>query len=95
LIDIRSTDEQARQGALIPGAAHHPLSVLLWRLDPEVPTHNSKLPLDTHVILICREGYCSSFAARQLHEIGFERAADVIGRVDAWLARGLPTEPWR
>ena len=94
LVDIRSVDEQARQAAVIPGAVHHPLAVLLWRLDPDVPTHNPKLPLDARVILICREGYCSSLAAAQVREIGFEHATDVIGGVAGWVAAGLPTEPW-
>ena len=93
LVDVRSADEQARQGALVPGAVHHPLSVVLWRLDPAVPTRNPKLPLETHVILICREGYSSSLAAAQLREIGFSRATDVIGGVEAWQAAGLPVEP--
>jgi rhodanese-related sulfurtransferase len=93
IVDVRSADEQARQGALVRGALHHPLSVVLWRLDPEVPTSNPKLPLETRLILICREGYCSSLAAAQLREIGFAQATDVIGGIDAWLAASLPIEP--
>jgi rhodanese-related sulfurtransferase len=92
IVDIRSVDEQMRQGVLIPGALHHPLSVLLWRLDPDVETSNPKLPLNTRVILICREGYCSTLAAATLCEIGFTRATDVIGGVDAWVRSGLPVQ---
>jgi len=91
LVDVRSEDEQVRQGFL-PGAVHHPLSVLLWRLDPDQPTSNPKLPLDTRILLICREGYSSSLAATQLRDLGFERATDVIGGVDAWVAAGLPVQ---
>jgi len=91
LVDVRSHDEQARQG-IVPGAVHHPLSVLLWRLDPAQPTHNEKLALDTRVMLICREGYASSVAAAQLQELGFSNATDVVGGVDAWVAAGLPVE---
>jgi rhodanese-related sulfurtransferase len=79
---------------LVPGAVHHPLSVVHWRLDPAVATHNPKLPLDTHVILVCREGYSSSLAAAVLRAIGFPRATDVIGGVDAWREAGLPLEPY-
>jgi rhodanese-related sulfurtransferase len=43
-------------------------------------------------MLICREGYRSSLAAAQLRELGFTRATDVIGGVEAWLAAGLPVE---
>jgi rhodanese-related sulfurtransferase len=92
LVDVRSEDERRRQGGLVPGALH-PLSVVHWRLDPDVPTSNPKLPLDAHVILLCREGYSSSLAAALLCEIGFEHATDVIGGVDAWRAAGLPLEP--
>lgn len=89
LVDTRSADEQSRQG-LVPGAQHHPLSRLLWRLDPDCPTSNEKIPLDREVILICREGYSSSLAAAQLVKLGFEHATDVIGGVEAWKAAGLP-----
>jgi rhodanese-related sulfurtransferase len=89
LVDTRSPDQRARQGH-IPGALHHPLSALAWRLDPDCPTSNEKIPLDAHVILICREGFSSVFAAGLLREIGFAGATDVIGGVDAWKAAGLP-----
>jgi rhodanese-related sulfurtransferase len=64
--------------------------VLAWRLDPDCPTSNEKIPLGARVLLICREGYSSVFAAQQLRELGFARATDVIGGVDAWIAAGLP-----
>ncbi len=93
IIDVRSRDEQERQGGLIPGALHHPLSVLLWRLDPDIQTSNPKLPLETPIILVCREGYSSSIAASQLRAIGFRQTTDMIGGFDAWLAAGLRVEP--
>jgi rhodanese-related sulfurtransferase len=89
LVDTRSPDQQRAQG-FVPGAVHHPLSVLAWRLDPDCPTSNEKIPLDAEVLLICREGFSSVFAAQQLREIGFSRAIDVIGGVDAWVRAGLP-----
>ncbi len=82
LVDTRSADEQREQGGAIPGAVHHPLSAVLWRLD--------ELPRATPVILICRHGYSSSLAAAQLQQLGFSDAADVIGGVEAWRADGLP-----
>jgi rhodanese-related sulfurtransferase len=94
LVDVRSEDERRRQGVLVPGAVHHPLSVVHWRLDPGVRTRNPKLPLDAHVILLCREGYSSSLAAALLRAIGFPRATDVVGGVDAWREAGLPVEPY-
>jgi rhodanese-related sulfurtransferase len=94
LVDVRSEEERRRQGVLVPGAVHHPLSVVHWRLDPGVRTRNPKLPLDTHVILLCREGYSSSLAAALLRAIGFPRATDVVGGVDAWREAGLPLDPY-
>jgi rhodanese-related sulfurtransferase len=85
LVDTRSSDEAREQGAAIPGALCHPLSVVLWRLD--------ELPRETRVILICRHGYSSSLAAAQLQELGFRDATDVIDGVEGWLAAGLPVEP--
>jgi len=85
LVDVRSGDEQREQGGLIPGAAHHPLSVVLWRLDA--------LPRETRLILVCRHGYASSLAAARLQELGFEHATDVIDGFEAWQAAGLPVVP--
>jgi rhodanese-related sulfurtransferase len=95
IVDVRSEDELRRQGVVVPGAVHHPLSVVHWRLDPAVATHNPKLPLDAHLILVCREGYSSSLAAALLRAIGFALATDVIGGVDAWREAGLPLEPYQ
>jgi rhodanese-related sulfurtransferase len=89
LVDTRSPDQQKAQG-FVPGAVHHPLSVLAWRLDPDCPTSNEKVPLDTEIMLICREGFSSVFAALQLRELGFTRVTDVIGGVAAWKSAGLP-----
>lgn len=84
LVDTRSADEQREQRGLIPDAVHHPLSVVLWRLD--------ELPRETRVILVCRHGHSSSFAAAQLHDLGFRDATDVIGGFEAWAAAGLPVD---
>jgi rhodanese-related sulfurtransferase len=94
IVDTRSEDERRRQGWIVPGARRHPLSTVLWRLDPSVPTDNAKLSFETEVVVICREGYSSSFAADWLKKLGFARVADVIGGVDAWLQAGLPLEPY-
>jgi len=85
LVDTRSGDEQREQGGVIPGALHHPLSVVLWRLD--------ELARDTRVILICRHGSSSSLAASQLQELGFREATDVEGGFEAWQTAGLPNKP--
>jgi rhodanese-related sulfurtransferase len=89
LVDTRSPDQRQAQG-YVPGSVHHPLSTLLWRLDPDCPTSNEKVPLDARIILICREGFSSVLAAAQLQDLGFDAATDVIGGVEAWKAAGLP-----
>jgi rhodanese-related sulfurtransferase len=89
LVDTRSADQRQAQG-YVPGAVHHPLSTLLWRLDPDYPTSNEKIPLEARVILVCCEGFSSALAAAQLQDIGFEDATDVIGGVEAWKEAGLP-----
>jgi rhodanese-related sulfurtransferase len=90
LVDVRSQDERERYGT-VPDALHYPLSVVLWRLDPSEPG-TPKLPLETRVMLLCHHGFSSSLAAAQLREIGFDRATDVIGGAEAWIAAGLPIE---
>ncbi len=92
LVDVRSQDERERQG-VVTGAVHYPLSVVLWRLDPAQETGNPKLPLDTRVMLLCRQGFSSSLAAAQLPAIGFTHATDVIGGAEAWIEAGLPSAP--
>ena len=46
---------------------------------------------------MCNEGYSSTLAARDLRELGFARATDVIGGFRAWAEAGLPiqAEPTR
>ena len=84
LVDTRSGDEQREQRGVIPGAVHHPLSVVLWRLD--------EFPRDARVILICRHGHSSSLAAARLQQLGFRDATDVEGGFEAWAAAGLPVD---
>ncbi len=48
--------------------------------------------LDLRWVVICDEGYSSSFAAVTLRLLGLRRATDVIGGFRAWRAAGLPVE---
>lgn len=43
-------------------------------------------------MIVCQEGYQSSLAASNLHELGFKHATDLEGGLDAWRAEGLPIE---
>jgi rhodanese-related sulfurtransferase len=91
LVDLRLAEQRHADGT-IPGTTIMSLNHLEWRLDP---TSDSRIPeaaADLEVILLCDEGYCSSLAAARLHELGVERATDVIGGFRAWRAAGLPVE---
>jgi rhodanese-related sulfurtransferase len=91
LIDTRTDRQRAAQGDL-PGAIVIDRTVLEWRLDP---ASDSRIPeaidRDRRIVVVCRQGYCSSLAAASLRAIGLHRATDLAGGVAAWLAAGLPT----
>ena len=89
LVDTRTETQRARQGDL-PGAIVIDRTVLEWRLDPEGPDRIPEAGTPgVRVIVVCRQGYSSSLAARSLQQLGLH-ATDVIGGVEAWLAAGLP-----
>ena len=93
LVDIRSESQRSDDG-VIPGAAYHPRNVLEWRMDPASGHSDPAVGgLDRRVIVVCNEGYQSSLAAATLRDIGFTRAADLVGGFQAWRGAGLPVEP--
>jgi rhodanese-related sulfurtransferase len=92
IVDTRCADA-CRTSGVIPGSVHVPLSVLYWRLDPTSGHDDKRLSDRTRqVILVCADGYSSSLAAATLRDLGFERATDVIGGFNGWVAAGLPVE---
>jgi rhodanese-related sulfurtransferase len=93
LVDIRSELQRERDGR-IPGAVYHPRNVIEWRADPASGSSDPQLSgdLDRRVIVVCHEGYQSSFVAATLQELGFARATDLAGGFLAWRDAGLPVE---
>jgi rhodanese-related sulfurtransferase len=92
LVDVRRAEARAADG-VVPGSIHITLDVLEWRMDPDSSRRHELVGgLDRHVILLCRQGYSSSLAARRLQEIGFAKATDVVGGFEAWVEAGLPVE---
>lgn len=91
LIDVRSESQRAEAGE-IPGAIVIDLTVLEWRLDPTSPDRIPEATARRPVVLICREGYCSSLAVGRLRCLGLRWATDVIDGVDGWIAAGLPLD---
>jgi len=91
-VDIRSDSQRVADG-VIPGARFVPRNVLEWRLDPSSPHRDPELARpDTHVVLVCDEGYQSSLAAAAVQRLGLSNATDVIGGFQAWREAGLPVE---
>ena len=90
LVDLRSQDERRLHG-IIPGSLHIPRSVLEWRVDPDSGYTNPYLAtVDCRLVLFCRHGFSSSFAAASLRELGCRNATDMVGGFDAWRSAGLP-----
>lgn len=94
LVDIRPEAQRRREGE-IPGAVPIERNVLEWRL---APTSHHRIPeLEDEqqvVIVVCSEGYASSFAAATLQRVGLPRATDLEGGFLAWEAAGLPAVPF-
>jgi molybdopterin/thiamine biosynthesis adenylyltransferase/rhodanese-related sulfurtransferase len=82
LVDVRESDEW-RQGH-IPQAVAIPKGFLELRIEEKVPDHK------TPVILQCASGTRSAYAARTLHEMGYENLYNLTGGFNAWKDRGLP-----
>lgn len=88
LVDTRTAAQRARQGDL-PGALVIDRTVLEWRLDPTSPHRIPEAVAGRRVVVVCRQGFSSSFAAQSLRRLGVD-ATDVVGGVEAWCAAGLP-----
>jgi rhodanese-related sulfurtransferase len=93
LVDIRPEAQRHEEGEAV-GALVIERNVLEWRLDPQSP---ARLPIvtghDQVIVVMCSEGYASSFAAASLRQIGHRYATDMIGGFVAWRAAGLPSSP--
>lgn len=89
LVDTRTAAQRACTGDL-PGALVIDRTVLEWRLDPTSPNRIPEAEARPRVVLVCRQGFSSSLAARSLRDLGLD-ATDVVDGVEGWLAAGLPT----
>lgn len=87
IVDIRPAEQRTRDGTL-PGAIVIDRNVLEWRLDPACDHHIPEIAgYHTRIVIVCNEGYSSSLAAALLHDVGLNRATDLVGGYQAWLAR--------
>jgi phage shock protein E len=81
LVDVR-TVEEFKEGH-IPGA----INISLQELDKKL----KRIPKDKPVIVYCRSGNRSSFAASQLLQAGYTEVYDLGGIID-WTRQGLPVK---
>ena len=92
LIDIRPVAQRVEHG-VVPNALVIERNVLEWRLDPQC---DHRLPeissYERRVVILCQQGYASSFAAASLRALGYLHVGDVVGGFDAWRAAGLPVQ---
>ena len=92
IVDTRCQEARVETG-VIPGSLHVPLSVLYWRLDPSSGYADTRLSDPSRrIILFCADGYSSSLAGATLRDLGFDRATDIVGGFNGWLAAELPVE---
>jgi rhodanese-related sulfurtransferase len=93
LVDIRPAAQRAEFGE-IPGALIVERNNLEWRLDPggadRVPEAADP---ERPVVIVCQEGYASSFAAASVLALGRTSVTDLDGGFVAWRAAGFPTTP--
>lgn len=93
VVDIRPESDRRAEGS-IPGSVAIERNVLEWRLDPTCDARLDSIEHDPHrpVVVVCNEGYASSFAAVGLRRLGLSGATDLIGGHRAWVAAGHPVE---
>jgi sulfur-carrier protein adenylyltransferase/sulfurtransferase len=82
LVDVRRPEEWDL--ARIPGARHLPQQEVLERIGEVGPP-------ETRLVVYCRVGNRSLFAAAGLRQLGYE-AVSLAGGIEAWAEAGLPVE---
>jgi rhodanese-related sulfurtransferase len=92
VVDIREEARRGRDGR-VPGAVEIDRNVLEWRCDPQSQSRDERVSDPQRVVVVmCNEGYQSSLAAANLQRLGLERATDMEGGFQRWVAEGLPVE---
>lgn len=90
VLDTRTPTDRTLYGC-IEGALHAPRTVLEWRVAPDAPLRLPQITgTDQLLVVVCNEGFSSSMAAASLQRLGFTRATDLIGGIQAWRDAGLP-----
>ncbi len=89
-VDVREQNEI--QQARIPGSAAAPRGFLEFIADPGAPNHNPALSSGKKLVIYCGSGGRSLFAAKTLHDMGYEDLANLTGGIQGWSQGGGPIE---
>ena len=87
ILDVRTTKEYDETGR-IAGATNIPLSDVFTSLD--------KLPADksTPIVVYCVSGHRAGVVTMGLQMLGYEKAINLGGGINAWKAAKFPIEGW-
>ena len=83
-LDVR-TEGEYKKGH-IPGAEFAQRAVLEFETRRKVPDK------DAHIVVYCKTGFGSAFAAYRLVQIGYKNAENMLGGWNAWLKAEYPVE---
>ncbi|HLY02958.1 MAG TPA: rhodanese-like domain-containing protein [Candidatus Cybelea sp.] len=75
LLDVREPEEL--EDGVIAGSVNVPMRELKHRLG-EVPT-------DRDIVVICHIGARSAYVTKELNALGYDRAVNLDGGMDAWI----------
>ena len=83
ILDVREPEEVAL--AAFPDATNIPMA--------DIPSRLSELDPDCETIVVCHHGIRSAQVAIYLARMGFERAINLAGGIDAWSVAADPAVP--
>jgi len=83
ILDVREPEEVAL--AAFPDANNIPME--------EIPARMTELDPDRETIVVCHHGIRSAQVAIYLARMGFERAVNLAGGIDAWSVAADPAVP--
>jgi rhodanese-related sulfurtransferase len=75
LLDVREPEELP--DGVIAGSVNVPMRELKHRL--------GDLPKDRDIVVICHVGARSAYVTQQLNALGYDRAVNLEGGMDAWI----------
>jgi rhodanese-related sulfurtransferase len=75
LLDVREQEEMA--DGVIAGSVNIPMEDVEQRL--------GELPRDRDIVVVCHLGQRSAFITKKLNALGYDRAMNLIGGMEAWL----------